>query len=166
MLDIAVAYNRYIFLGNDFLTWLWFVIETDQEQLRKYDSELESLYVGSRMVLVNIQNNTKETITIKGDDAKLEEGIMALRKGAVVTEMNLCLKSGDQEWRFTIKGESLNLSGFKIPSSGPVETAEDVAGAVIEKAFLYGQAIELIDHLFRSFRLCRRSGQSIRRSRW
>ena len=30
MLDIATAYNKYKFLGNDFLTWIWFLIETDQ----------------------------------------------------------------------------------------------------------------------------------------
>ena len=34
MLDIAVAYNRYKFLGNEFLTWLWFMIETDESSFR------------------------------------------------------------------------------------------------------------------------------------
>ena len=92
-----------------------------------------------------------ERITIKGEDANFEEGNLALRKGAVVTEMNLCLKSGGQEWRFTLKGESLNISGFKTPFSGPVETAEDVEAAVLEKAYLYDQAIQLVDTLFKHF---------------
>jgi len=42
-----------------------------------------------------------ETVTIKGDDAGLEEGLLALRKGAVVSEINLAYKSGEQEWSFT-----------------------------------------------------------------
>ena len=29
MLDVAVAYNRFKFLGEEFLTWLWFVIDQD-----------------------------------------------------------------------------------------------------------------------------------------
>ena len=151
MLDVAVAYNRYKFLGFEFLTWLWFTIENDQPALIKLQEDIVSLDIGNRMVLENRQSEAMETITIKGDDANLEEGILALRKGALVTELNLCFKSGDQEWRFTIKGESLNLSSLKTPFSGPIETAEDIEGAVLEKIYLYEQAIQLVDNLFKHF---------------
>lgn len=30
MLDVSVSYDRYKFLGYEFLTWLWFLIEKDQ----------------------------------------------------------------------------------------------------------------------------------------
>ena len=71
MLDIAVAYNRYKFLGNEFLTWLWFMIETDQNRLRQYDPDLVSFNVGSRLVLENTRNNAKETVTIKGESLNI-----------------------------------------------------------------------------------------------
>jgi len=151
MLDVAHAYNRFKFLGDEFLTWLWFTIETDPGYFKSISPDPSSLEIGNRIVLENRSQQAIESITIKGDDANLEEGILALRKGAVVTEINLCLKSGDQEWRFTIKGESLNISGFKTPFAGPVETAEDVEGAVIEKAYLYDRGIQLIDKLFKNF---------------
>lgn len=151
MLDVAVAYNRFKFLGDEFLTWLWFIIENDPGYLKNLSPELLSLEIGNRIVLENRHHQAVESITIKGDDANLEEGILALRKGAVVSELNLCFKSGDQEWRFTIKGESLNLSSFKTPFSGPIETAEDMEGAVLEKIYLYGQAIQLVDNLFKNF---------------
>jgi hypothetical protein len=151
MLDVAVAYNRFKFLGDEFLTWLWFVIENDPEYLNTLSPDLSSMEIGNRMVLENRHQQAVESITIKGDDANLEEGILALRKGAVVTQLNLCLKSGDQEWRFTVKGESLNISGFRVPFTGPVETDEDVEGAVLEKAYLYEQAIQFMDNLFKQF---------------
>ncbi|MFH2219240.1 MAG: hypothetical protein ABII68_06225 [Pseudomonadota bacterium] len=151
MLDVAVAYNRFKFIGDEFLTWLWFAIENDPKSLEKLSPGLLSLETGNRIVLENRHGESPERVTIKGEDANLEEGILALRKGAVVTEINLCFKSGDQEWRFTIKGESLNLSSVKTPASGPIETAEDIEGAVIEKAYLYDQAIQLADNLFKHF---------------
>jgi hypothetical protein len=151
MLDIAVAYNRYKFLGNEFLTWLWFMIETDQNRLRRYNPDLESLNIGSRMVLENTRNNAKETITIKGQDANLEEGLLALKKGAVVTEIHLSYKAGDQHWQFNLKGESLNISNLKLPETGPVETPEDLESAVIEKTYLIEKAIGLINNLFSHF---------------
>ena len=159
MLDIAVAYNRFKFLGDEFLTWLWFTIENDPDSLKNLSPELLSLEIGNRIVLENRRHQTVESITIKGDYANLEEGILALRKGAVVIELNLCLKSGDQEWRFTIKGESLNLSSFKTPFAGPIETAEDVEGAVLEKVYLYDRAIQLVDNLFKNFIKVRVSSQ-------
>ena len=151
MLDIAVAYNRYKFLGNEFLTWLWFMIETDQNRLRQYDPDLVSLNIGSRMVLENTRNNAKETVTIKGEDANLEEGLLALKKGAVVTEIYLSYKAGDQHWRFNLKGESLNISNLKLPETGPVETPEDLEGVIIEKAYLLEKVIGLVNNLFSHF---------------
>lgn len=159
MLDIAFAYNRFKFLGDEFLTWLWFVIENDPGYLKNISPDLSSLETGNRIVLENRRHQAVEHVTIKGDDANLEEGILALRKGALVNEINLGFNAGDQEWRFTIKGESLNISGFKPPFAGPIETAEDVEGAVLEKVCLYEQAIQLVDNLYNNFIKIRVSSQ-------
>lgn len=151
MLDVAVAYNRYKFLGYEFLTWLWFLTENGREGLRSLDPELAFLEIGNRMVLENRVGDAVESVTIKGDDAGLEEGRLALKKGAVVTEMNLLYKSGDHEWRFTLKGESFHIAGLKPPPAGPVESREDVEGAILEKVFLCEKVTRLIDVFFRHF---------------
>lgn len=151
MLDVAVSYNRYRFLGYEYLTWLWFVIEKDQDEIRKLEQEPVFLQIGNRIVLVNRHKDTVESITIKGDDAGLEEGILALRKGAVVTELNIAYKTGDQEWRFTVKAESLHIVGLKCPRTGSLESQEDLEGAVLEKVFLYDKVIQLTDNLFKQF---------------
>jgi len=44
MLDVSVAYNRYKFLGHEFLTWLWFMIETDKDTLISPEEDLEDIY--------------------------------------------------------------------------------------------------------------------------
>jgi len=151
MLDVAIAYNRYAFLGNEFLTWLWFVIDKEPEKIALPDQESATLETGNRIVLVKKINDIDETVTIKGDDAGLEEGMLALGKGSLVTEMNLLLTSNNQKWRFSVKGESLNISGIKVPESGRVEAKEDIEGAVMEKAYLYERIFILIDSLFKKF---------------
>lgn len=151
MLDVAVAYNRYKFIGNEFLTWLWFTIETDQPFFKQVDESITSLYIGNRIVLENSHNDTSEIITIKGDDAGLEEGLLSLRKGAVVVEMNLSYKTENQAWSFSLKGESLSFSGLKVPETGPMETKDDIEGMVLEKAYLFEKAINLVNNLFNHF---------------
>ena len=104
MLDVAVAYNRYKFIGEEFLTWFWFIIDTNQDVFMTIDDGFTSLEIGNRIVLENQKKEKKERITIKGDGASLEEGILALTKGALVTELSLIFKSNSQEWRFTVIG--------------------------------------------------------------
>ncbi|RLB74897.1 MAG: hypothetical protein DRH24_20515 [Deltaproteobacteria bacterium] len=151
MFDLAVAYSRYKFLGNEFLTWLWFISEQDQEKLKTIEKDLAALNIGNRIVLENRLNNAVETITISGDDAGLEEGILALAKGAIVTEINVLYKTRDNEWRFTIRGESMNISNLKIPPTDLPESDEDIEGLVLEKVYLYEKALQLIDNLFNAF---------------
>ena len=112
MLDVAVAYNRFKFLGDEFLTWLWFIIEQDPAFLKSADPDLTSFEIGNRIVLEKKHKKTIERITIKGEEAGLEEARVALQNGALVAELNLVYRSAQQKWQFTVKGESLNLSGL------------------------------------------------------
>lgn len=151
MLDIAVAYNKYKFLGYEFLTWLWFTLDTDQQVLfegLKGDSHLQ---IGNRMVLERGLEDAVEKITIKGDDAGLEEGMMALKKGALVTEVHLSYRNDGLTWSFNIKGESLNLSSLKLPETGALENAEDAEGIVLEKIYLYEQVLVAVTAFFNRF---------------
>ncbi len=151
MLDVSVAYNRYKFLGHEFLTWLWYRIETDPELTQKIEPDLESLAIGNRVVLENSRHNREETITIRGDGAGLEEGLIALKKGAKVTEINLVCRSAEYEWRFNLKGESLALSGLKTPQTGKVEKKEDLEGAVLERMYLVEKVVNLTFGLYQMF---------------
>ena len=150
MLDPSVSYNRYMFLGHEFLTWLWFAVEKDQPMLQFLQEDLQSIEIGNRIVIEN-HSSADEVVTIKGEEAGFEEGFIALGKGAFVSEMNLIYISADQEWRFTVKGESLNISNLKTPETGSVETQEDVEGAVLEKAYLYEKVVRLLNDLFKAF---------------
>ena len=151
MLDVAVSYNRYKYVGCEFLTWLWFLMEHDPVQLRAFDKDFKIFEIGNRVVLETSVADTVENIIIKGDDAGLEEGMLALRKGALVTELNLVCKTKDHQWQFTIKVESLSFINFKTPDTGMVETKEDLEGAVLEKVYLFEKVLSLMDDLFHRF---------------
>ena len=151
MLDVAVAYNRYQFLGEEFLTWLWYVIEKDQNLIKNFDKDFVALEIGNRIVFENRRKESGEHITIKGDGASLEEGILTLKKGALVTELNVVYKSAELTWQFTLKGESLNVSSLNIPNTGLPESDEDIEGFVLEKIFLYDKILKLLENIFICF---------------
>ncbi len=153
MLDIAVAYNQYKFMGHEFLTWLWYAIDSGQDDHFKDNTGVPySFTIGNRIVCENIvEENTVESVTIKGDNAGLEEGLTALKKGSVVTEISLTLYYLEQTWDFNLKGENLHLTGLKHPETEKIQKKEDMEGALLEKIYLYGKAAELVDSAFLSF---------------
>jgi hypothetical protein len=150
MLDVSLTYYRYGFLGDEFLTWLWFyIVNNDQDKL--FENKKEFLEIGSKIVLERKANDAVEKVTIKGKDAGLEEGIISLKKGAVVKELNLLYRKENKEWNFTIKGENMGVSNLKTPDIGFIESKKDVAGFVVEKIFLYDSLYLLIDGLYKKF---------------
>ncbi len=159
MLDVSVAYERYKFLGHEFLTWLWYIMEEEQDIVLELENDITSLDMDNRIVLENSKHNTVENITIKGDDAGLEEAKISLQKGAMVTELNFILKAGPHEWKFNIKGESLNISTLKLPETGNVENKEDIEGAVLENVFLYEKVVILVEKLYIQFIKLRNSDE-------
>jgi len=151
MLDVVVSYNRYKFLGHEFLTWLWFVIENEQSSIKQSLPQPALIQIGNRIKLENHRNKNLETITIKGDEAGLEEGILALRKGALVTELNIIYETKNIVSQFNIRGESLNIGNLKTQIDGPLEKKEDIEERVLEKAYQYNEAIRLVENLYKNF---------------
>ena len=151
MLDVAIAYNRFKFLGHEFLTWVWFLIGQNPAVLKAIDPELTALEIGNRMVLEKRHQKAVERITIKGEKAGLEEAMLALRKGALVTELNLVYRSDQLKWQFTIKGESLNLSSLKTPKTAAPDNPEDMQAVVLEKIFLYDKILQFLEKLYKTF---------------
>lgn len=151
MLDLAVAYNRYRFLGDEFITWLWFLIETDQNAFREIDPDCTELEIGSRVVLENRQKKSLERISIRGDDAGLEEGRLALKKGALLTELSLIFKTGEHQWQFSLKGESLNLSNLKTPGPALPPSAEEMEFFILEKSEQLNKITNFIELAFKAF---------------
>lgn len=151
MLDIATAYNRYKFIGHEFLTWLWYLIETDGQRLGQSYPQPILLALGKRIVLENPREGHAEKITIKGDYANFEAGILPLRRGSLVTELSLEAKSAEMTWEFNLKGESLSVSNLKMSTTGPIESLDDVEGALLEKVYLLETILQFVDTLFERF---------------
>lgn len=151
MLDLSLAYHRYQFLGDEFLTWLWYLVETDQNALRVADPDCLALEIGNRIVLENRRGKSIERIMIKGDDAGLEEGKLALSKGALVAELAFIFKSGEHQWQFSLKGESLNVSSLKAPGPTLPQSSEELEAFVLDKAQQFNKILSFLEILYKTF---------------
>jgi hypothetical protein len=151
MMDVAVALRRYSFLGPEFLTWLWFAAENEPQTLEKAAGEPVTITVGNRIVAEKRRRDLVERVAIRGEEAQMEEGLMALKKGALVTDVNLELELGDSQWRFSVKGDTLAFSAMRTPATGPVHAEEELEGAVLEKAALIEKPLQIMERIFFAF---------------
>jgi hypothetical protein len=151
MLDLSVAYHRYRFLGDEFLTWLWFTIENDPEIFQSVDPDCTEVDIGNRIVLENRKTKSIERISIKGDDAGLEEGRVALRKGALVAEMALVFKTAEHRWDFLFKGENFSIANLRVPGPNSPQGSEETEAFVSQRYDYIEKILKFIENTYKIF---------------
>ncbi len=163
-IDISTAFEKYRFLGQEFLLWLWYASENDPEAITKNcggkdtPCDLETA-LGDTIVIENVFGfGGKEKITIKGEESDLKEAMLALKKGGMPVQYKMSMENGDQEaFVFTIKANDLSLSGLKCKVQAP-QAQDEIEGAVLEKMYLNEKIVGYIDSLFLHFVRSRISG--------
>jgi hypothetical protein len=103
------------FLGEEYLTWLWFRGETDPEidlgKLGKIAVEL-----GETLVLRGEEDQDTVQVTLKGDRAGASaEARAALREGKRLFKCKFRFKQGDLVWPCSLTADSLGFSGLGLP---------------------------------------------------
>jgi hypothetical protein len=159
-MDISVAFNNYKFLGEEFLTWLWYAIHEESSLINDVmdkERHVELLLGNSLSLEKDTPGNGREKISIKGEEAGLNETLLAISNGAMVTQISLILKIGDTEFSCSLKGEDLSLNSLKCKTEAP-KSDEDIDGAVLEKVYLHGLVFDCLDALFGYYIKARLSG--------
>ncbi len=141
-MDVVDMYSDFPFIGNEFLTWLWFKEDTE--------SGFE-FCTGTKIVFTK----ESETITIKGEESELIIGKMAMIDGYIVTEMQIVYSSDDPQYTFTMKGSDLSFNGLKTPIVEGDGSDNEEEGLIIENIYLINDVASAIDKLFRRFILDR-----------
>lgn len=163
-LDITVAFNRYRFLGSDFLLWLWWVSENDQKNIvvEMPNNKIASIVLGEGLSIEN--EKPKSKVSIKANDTDNREAAIALSKGGSIKEADFILTVGDDEFSFSLTSDDLAIKGLRTPKIEAKGAPDEVEGMILEKIYLDGIVFNYIDHLFSEFirvRLSERWGASI-----
>ena len=137
------------FLGEEFLTWLWFRQETDGGD---FDLGERSVSVALDDLLAFAPREADETEPTlrKGTPTRTAEARAALRDGRRLRRAKLIVAEGPQQWSAVLDGPSMGLIGVKLPEDTDAEahTARERATARIA-SFL--TLHELVRDLYQCF---------------
>jgi|GEM_PF-137044 len=157
-IDMATAFNRYQFLGHEFILWLWYLSSKAPQLLDDIDTGHSVEITFGDSITVEVKGTRfPEKLTIKGMDAGFEEAFIALAKGGAIIQANMVITVSrpeqEQEFQFTLIGESLTVNGLKchpgVESSS--KDSDELEGAVIEMHYLTGIFFSSLDDLYRDF---------------
>lgn len=142
------------FLGNEFLLWLWYYLDAEDDTVTLADDSEVTAMVARNLVLECPRGQTgHESITSDGP-GKLPEARRAIQAGKLPRKMGLTLVRHDRQYEFTLHAESLAVTGAKLPAP----EAEDDRARLEERVGLLRHLVETLDLLYDVFGRLRLGG--------
>jgi hypothetical protein len=143
------------YLGQEFLTWLWWRASTRPE-FRQADGSAFYVHVDEYLDLRGERGAARRTVLRAGMPGASAEGKSALRGGKTVAAARFLFARGEEEVAATIRGEDLDVSGARFPSPEGKDYEERIAAS-----------LDAVDRLYRDLDACLRVFLEVRTSpRW
>lgn len=135
------------FLGNEFLLWLWYVLDQESDSIALEDKSEVTVMVARSLSLECPRGITgRETIQSDGP-TRLPESKRAIQAGKLPRKVGLILARHDQQYELNLSAETLAISGAKLPApEGETDQARKE-----ERISQFRHLLETLDLLFDAF---------------
>lgn len=113
MKDLAERIERNRFVGREFFLWMWFESQVFETNLAASSGARVSLWIETRMALAFEKEDTviKSSALLHSPEAK-----QALRQGKLPREARMFLSTGEHEFTWVLKADTLGTSTLKVPA--------------------------------------------------
>jgi hypothetical protein len=137
------------FLGNEFLLWLWWSLETQSDAFELEDgSEVVGMLNRTLSLECPLAESGKETITSESP-VRLPEAMNALSSGKLPRKSGLLLVRQGVEYSLTLQAETLAVAGAKVKVADTGNTAG--SGSEEDRVEAVRTLAETIDLVFAAF---------------
>lgn len=111
------------FLGPELLTWLWWRAD-QQPRFAHPDGTEVFLHMDEHLEFRGERAAARRTVLRAGVPGASAEARAALKSGKNLVAARLLLVRGEEERRFTLKAEDLDLSGLRLPPGDSASARE------------------------------------------
>lgn len=112
MTDLVDRIERNRFVGREFLLWLWFESEVFETNLAPTGQGRIAVWIETRMTLAFEKD---ESVLKSAMPAASPEAKEALRQGKLPKEARMRMNSGEREFAWVLRGDTLGLASVAIP---------------------------------------------------
>jgi hypothetical protein len=135
------------FLGNEFLLWLWYLLDDVSDSVELADKSEVAVMLARTLVLECPRGQTgRESIQSDGP-SRLPEARRAIQAGKLPRKAGLTLARHDRQYELTLHAETLAVSSARLPAP----EAEDDRARMEERVTILRELVETLDLLFDVF---------------
>jgi hypothetical protein len=154
-MDLVDIVSEKKFLGQEFLTWLWYKSEERGGSVFLPGTGDIQLVFEKHMLLESGQGESQEKLICRGLQAELQEARTGLLMGKKLEQARIYLAKGDYEYRLTFGATLFEFRNVSLPRtiSANEEAADPLAweAKVLERISMAEDALQTMDELFRIF---------------
>ncbi len=149
-MELAERISRWSFLGEEFLTWLWFRSEKGDGSIDVQGIGPVAIWLENKVTLESEEQEHTERVSCSGQNPGLKEARFALAQGKKVTKAHFHMSLGEDEWSFGWEAARLSFQSMRLPASG-MDLREDPDGVFFERVKLVEKSLNVLDRLFSMF---------------
>ncbi len=162
-MDLVDLIAEKRFLGQEFLTWLWWKSEERGGVVALPGSGDIVVVFEKHMLLEYGEGDSNESLICRGLQTELQEARTGLVMGKKLEQARIQIVQNDYEWNFTMAAALMEFRNVKLPKtgseSGNDNNPEEREGMILERIFLFEELIQVVMNLFRLFLAVRVSAE-------
>ncbi len=155
-MDLVDIISEKRFVGQEFLTWLWWKSEERGGSIALPGRGDVIVVFEKHMLLESGEGESSEKIVCTGLQAELQEARTGLQMGKKLEQARILIGHGNYEYSLTLSGALLEFKNVKLPKTEATENdksdnPEEVEGMILERVFLFEELVSIVNDLFRVF---------------
>jgi hypothetical protein len=139
--------NSRDFLGNEYLLWLWYQLDSDSDTISLGDGSEAAVMLTRTLVLECPRGQTGRQSISSDGPTRLPEARRAIQSGKLPRKVGLTIVRHDQQYELTLHAETLAVSGARLPAP---EASEERA-RLEERIGQLRHLLETLDLLYDAF---------------
>ncbi|MEM6331776.1 MAG: hypothetical protein AAF823_00335 [Planctomycetota bacterium] len=156
---VAKAIDVKDWIGNEWLTWLWWVGESAEGLIDPGDRMLadEVSFTIDKALDMDCAWDATGKQTLRGDGpSRLPEAGEALREGKWPRKLGLLLSDGEFPFELIVQGDRYTINAAKLPDADEAQTPRDL---IEHRLHVTRRLVDLIDATFKVYVELRTSAQ-------
>lgn len=154
-MDLVDLITEKRFLGQEFLTWLWWKSEERGGTVNIQERGDITVVFEKHMLLEVGEGESNEKIICSGLQAELQEARTGLKMGKKLEQARLQIILGDYEFNFTLAAALMEFRSVKLPKTAEMEgnenDPEEKEGMTLERIYLFEELVKIVDELYKIF---------------
>jgi hypothetical protein len=163
-MDLVDLITEKRFLGQEFLTWLWWMSE-ERGGMVNLPGQGDIVVVFEKHMLLEYgEADYSERLVCSGLQTELKEARTGLRTGKKLEQARVQIVRGDYEFNVTLGATLFEFRNVRPPKTAASvsdngKSDEEMEGLILERIFLFEELTRIVNDLFRMY-LNRRMSES------